>query len=249
MFAAKTLKFVRCWFALLLLCVSSSSIASPLKCNNLSVSSGGFSNLLSGSPCVVDDGDQFSWNASDIAGSSYNYSYNISLGSESLSDVANVLGFMTDYGLSHSSLNGNYNGTYSFLDDNGFVIESLIHLGKDSYGSDQANSGLLSGTWLTPVAANFMTVKSAQSFLLYYYSPGQTSGAWSTDGIFNQPKGKNQAQQQGVSHINWWALDSVFSPVVFDVPPAPSIPEPSSIILLLLSAIAMCFKARKAERL
>ncbi len=74
------------------------------------------------------------------------------------------------------------------------------------------------GTWTTSQDAEYITVKAANGYALYYLgASGETSGTWTTAGLLN-----NGGQQPGVSGVELWSV-------------APStVPEPKMTLLLEL---------------
>lgn len=105
-------------------------------------------------------------------------------------------------------------------------LELLTKTGAANFstsGFEVFGFGGKSGTWeYTPPSEapifKYITIKAANSFLLFEVAPNQASGPWSTFGITN-----NGRQQPNVSHISFW-----------DPPNEPStaVPEPTSLILL-----------------
>ncbi|ETX16714.1 hypothetical protein OCH239_01145 [Roseivivax halodurans JCM 10272] len=78
-------------------------------------------------------------------------------------------------------------------------------LGKSDAGYGPAVSGT-SGSWTTPSAVAYFTVKSANSYVIYAANNALT-GSWSTMGINNK-----KGEQRDVSHISYWSTSDV-SPV------------------------------------
>ncbi|MBI1353753.1 MAG: PEP-CTERM sorting domain-containing protein [Acidobacteria bacterium] len=113
------------------------------------------------------------------------------------------------------------------------VSVNLVALGKTSGDaltgfSFTPDSGTLttsqSGTWTQLSGANsvqYITIKAANSFALYQFSPSVGTGAYTTVGILN-----TGGQQPTVSHISFWGAPG-------GNPTDPSaVPEPSSLLLL-----------------
>ncbi len=98
---------------------------------------------------------------------------------------------------------------YGKSDDN----PTLFSFANFDEGSSLEDSK--AGTWaLTGAGAiSYITVKAANSFVVFAYNPAATSGTYSTEGIFN-----NGGQQPDVSHISFWTTKEV--------------PEPASMALL-----------------
>jgi hypothetical protein len=194
--------------------------AIPMSCNTLFAADGGIANLDSSTPCVVNDEDNFNWTASDGSVNTFVYDYDVTLGSENLEDVANVIGFLTDFGITNLAAN-----SVDFLDNSHSVVGSLSLLGKSDEGyGDGADTNAKSGDWEINDPATFMTVKAANSFLLYFLDPAATSGDWSTLGIEN-----NGGNQPNLSHISWWATDTGF--VTTSCTDCVDIPEPRTVLI------------------
>lgn len=191
-------------------------------CNSLFATDGGISNLDSSTPCLVNNGDNFNWTASDGTANTFVYNYDVTLGSENLADVANVIGFLTDLGL------GDNGGSFDFFANDGVTVGSLSLLGKsdDGYGTG-ANTAASSGSWDISAEgdfASFMTVKAGTAFLLYFFDPAVDAGTWSTDGIHVG----NSQDDPNLSHISWWAADSGFITTCID---CTDIPEPKTLLI------------------
>lgn len=78
----------------------------------------------------------------------------------------------------------------------------LMLLGKDGDPGLTASSGDggFSGTWNSTIGlVDWITVKAANSFIIFEVSPAAMSGLWDTAGILN--KGGNQPD---LSHISFW---------------------------------------------
>lgn len=57
------------------------------------------------------------------------------------------------------------------------------------------------GTWSSSQSAEYLTVKAANGYALYYLGAGgETSGTWTTDGLLN-----NGGQQPDISHLTLWS--------------------------------------------
>jgi hypothetical protein len=57
-----------------------------------------------------------------------------------------------------------------------------------------------SGTWSSSQAANYLTIKAANGYALYYLGAGgATSGTWTTAGLLN-----NGGKQPDISHLTLW---------------------------------------------
>ena len=65
-----------------------------------------------------------------------------------------------------------------------------------------AGGGQLSGTWTLDGPADYLAVKAGNQFMLYFIG-GETSGTWSTAGLFN-PHG-NTHPQLGLSHLSFYS--------------------------------------------
>lgn len=95
----------------------------------------------------------------------------------------------------------------------------------------------LSGTWSQNSGAgtvSYITVKAANSFALYQFSPATSVGAYNTAGILT-----NGGNQPTVSHISFWSSPST------DVN---AVPEPSSFLLLGSGAAGLLWLRRKRSR-
>ena len=109
-----------------------------------------------------------------------------------------------------------------------FKNSNIVYLGTiDGPGSDAPNppagesiigsSGGLSGTWESNLDSVFaFDVKAGNDNVLESVVPPALSGTWSTSDITN-----NAGQHPGEAHIDF-----------FGDPPAPAIPEPTSLTLL-----------------
>lgn len=75
----------------------------------------------------------------------------------------------------------------------------LTLLGKSdaSYGAPVSG---LSGSWSTPDAVDYITVKAGSLGYILYSAGGLTSGSWSTMGLLN-----GGGNQPAVSHISYWS--------------------------------------------
>lgn len=216
---------------------SINSLASHIpSCNSLFATDGGITNLGSSAPCVVNNGDNFDWTASDGSMNTFMYNYDVSLGSESIQDVANVIAFLTDFGLGDNS-SGTLGGSFDFYQNDGSVIGSVSLLGKsdDGYGSG-ADTSMSSGSWDISAEgdqASFMTVKASTAFILYYFDPASDTGAWSTDGIHVG----NSPNDPMLSHISWWEADGGFvTTSCIDCTP---IPEPKTLLIFSLGLFVL----------
>jgi hypothetical protein len=89
-----------------------------------------------------------------------------------------------------------------------------------------------SGTWSTTQAAEYITIKAANGYALYYLgASGETSGSWTTDGLLN-----NGGQQPTVSHVDLWSV-------------APSaVPEPKMTLLLAATLLLGLLVSRRVAR-
>lgn len=89
-----------------------------------------------------------------------------------------------------------------------------------------------SGTWSTTQDAEYITIKAANGYSLYYLGAlGETSGSWTTDGLLN-----NGDQQPTVSHVDLWKV-------------APSaVPEPKMTLLLAGTLLLGLLVSRRAAR-
>jgi hypothetical protein len=88
------------------------------------------------------------------------------------------------------------------------------------------------GTWSTTQAAEYITIKAANGYALYYLgASGETSGSWTTNGLLN-----NGGQQPGVSHVDLWSV-------------APStVPEPKMTVLLAVALLLVLLVSRRLAR-
>ena len=89
-----------------------------------------------------------------------------------------------------------------------------------------------SGTWSTMQGAEYITIKAANGYALYYLgAPGETSGSWTTDGLLN-----NGDQQPTVSHVDLWTVDPS------------AVPEPKMTLLLATTLLLGLLVSRRAGR-
>lgn len=108
----------------------------------------------------------------------------------------------------------------------GLTSIDLTLLGKSgSFGP--AVSGK-SGTWTVPSAVSYVTVKAANSYLIFNGGNALT-GPWSTMGIIN-----GGGNQPNVSHISYWSGG-----------PAQVIPLPAGGVLLLTGLLALGLRRRR----
>jgi len=80
----------------------------------------------------------------------------------------------------------------------GLTSIDLTLLGKSDGGYGTAVSGK-SGTWSVPGIVSYLTVKAANSYLIFDAGNAMT-GSWTTMGILN-----NGGNQPNVSHISYWS--------------------------------------------
>ncbi len=122
------------------------------------------------------------------------------------------------------------------------VSVNLIALGQSDEGAPftyTPSSGIdlvssFAGTWTQTSGlgtVRYITIKAANSFALYEFSPGASTGAYSTEGILN-----NGGQQPTVSHISFWSTT--------DTNP---IPEPSTFLLLGSGAFGLLWLRRRKQ--
>jgi hypothetical protein len=102
----------------------------------------------------------------------------------------------------------------------------------DPIASSITGMGANSGTWSTTQAAEYITIKAANGYALYYLgASGETSGNWTTNGILN-----NGGQQPGESHVDLWSV-------------APSgVPEPKMTLLLAATLLLGLLVSRRVAR-
>jgi hypothetical protein len=90
-----------------------------------------------------------------------------------------------------------------------------------------------SGTWSTTQDAEYITIKAANGYALYYLgASGETSGSWTTDGLLN-----NGGQQPTVSHVDLWS-----------VAPSSAVPEPKMTLLLAATLLLGVLVSRRVAR-
>jgi len=102
----------------------------------------------------------------------------------------------------------------------------------DPVAASITGMGDTSGTWSTTQDAQYITIKAANGYALYYLgAPGKTSGDWTTSGILN-----NGGQQPNVSHVDLWSV-------------APSgVPEPKMTLLLAATLLLGLLVSRRVAR-
>ncbi|WEM41668.1 hypothetical protein PTW35_13730 [Photobacterium sp. DA100] len=187
------------------------SLATPISC--LDIGNGNGSADMS---CVVNSGDIYTWQAADPVTPSAEKSYTHTIGrlaNDRVEDVASVLAFLFDTGISTS---GGVNPQYwnFLLDPTGSQTElNLMGKSDDNYGSLTDAGGFTSGTFSIPDPATIMTVKSATSFSINIFSSQQQQGDWSTAGISN-----GGANQPALSHISFWESGSLLSTYLASIP-------------------------------
>ena len=111
-----------------------------------------------------------------------------------------------DYGSGNSGNDKEESVEAALADALGIASLDLTLLGKSDAGYGSAASGK-SGSWSTPDAVAYFTVKAANSYIIYDGFDA-TSGSWSTMGILN--KG---GQQPDVSHISYWTTGIATAPL------------------------------------
>ncbi len=124
------------------------------------------------------------------------------------------------------------------------VNVNLIALGKSDEGAPftYTPTGAIdlessfAGTWTQTSGAGtvrYISIVAANSFALYEFSPGASTGVYSTAGILN-----NGGQQPTVSHISFWSTTD---------PGGPVIPEPSTFLLLGSGAVGLLWLRRRKQ--
>jgi len=88
----------------------------------------------------------------------------------------------------------------------GLASIDLTLLGKSDDGYGDPVSGQ-DGSWATPDAVDYVTIKAATSYTIYAVG-GASSGSWTTMGILN-----NGGKQPDVSHISYWSGGSTVVPL------------------------------------
>ena len=109
----------------------------------------------------------------------------------------------------------------------GLTSIDLTLLGKSDGGYGSAVSGK-SGTWSAPDMVSYLTVKAANSYLIFDAGNAK-SGSWSTMGILN-----NGGNQPDVSHISYWSG-----------PDMTVVPLPAGGVLLLTALGALALRRKR----